>query len=115
MSRDRSDSSTASTFGLATVSIKAAVSPKSRMNSTGPAPGGRSRMPFRRRAMSSHSFPGSTVCSSTRMTTMDTLVRDVDSMRSTREFPAMRSSIRLVTSCSMRSALAPGHTAMAAA
>jgi hypothetical protein len=113
--RARRDSSTASAFGLATVSISVAVSPKSLMNSTGPAPGGRSRMPLSLSAMSSHSLAGSVVRSSSAMITMDTLLREVDSIRSTREFSAIRSSILRVTSCSTRSALAPGHAQTAAA
>ena len=44
-----------------------------------------------------------------------TLPREVDSMRSTRAFSAMRSSMRRVTSCSIFSALAPGHGQIAAA
>ena len=113
--RARTDRPTASTFGLATVSMSAAVSPKSLTNWIGPAPGGRSAIVSRRSAMSSHCFAGSVVRSSSAMTTIETEEREVDSMRSTRAFSAIFSSILRVTSCSTRSAGAPGHGQTAAA
>jgi hypothetical protein len=56
MVRARSATSTALTFGLATVSISAAVSPKLSLNWIGPAPCGRFVMPFSLRLMSLNCF-----------------------------------------------------------
>ena len=65
--------------------------------------------------MSSNSLPVSPRRSSSSTYTTDTLVREMDSMRETLALPAMPSSTRLVTSCSIRSAFAPGHGVKATA
>ena len=80
-----------------------------------PAPSGRSRMPSKRSAMSSNSLRVSSTFSSSSTLTIAMPVRDVDSIFSTWPFSAILASIFLVTSCSMRSAAAPGHGTRATA
>jgi hypothetical protein len=115
MARARSAMTASLAGGLATVSISAAVEPKSRMKSIGPAPCGRSVIPSRRSLMSSSSLAGSST-SSLRVTQMNaTPSRLVEVISFTVTFSAMVSSIRRATSSSTRVASTPGHWQMAIA
>ena len=105
----RSAMSTSPTLGLATVSISAAVSPKSLMKLIGPAPSGRSAIESSFILTSSNCLPVSVTLSSscTYTTASPPRVRDV--ILSTRAFCAMASSSLRVTSSSTFSAAAPGQ------
>ena len=107
--RARAAISASSTRGPATVSINAAVSPKSFTKLIGPAPSGRSLIVSSFSLMSSNSFPVSGRPSTSVTNTAVMPVRVLDSTFSTLTFSATFSSSRRVISCSIFSALAPGH------
>ena len=94
-------------LGLATVSIRAAVSPKSFRYAIGPAPLGRSVIDFSLRSMSSHCLGGSFSSSSSVTKTIERLPCEMDSVRLTRRFSATFCSILRVTCCSILSAVTP--------
>ena len=115
MARARMAISASLAGGLATVSISAAVDPKSRMKSIGPAPCGRSEIPSSRSLMSSSSFAGSSTSSLSVTHTKATPSREVEVISFTVTFSAMVSSIRRATSSSTRTASTPGQRQMAMA
>ena len=106
-------SSASPTFGLATVSMSAAVSPKSLTQVTGPAPFGRLPMWVTRWPMSANCSTVSLTPSSRCTKRTATPSRVVDSIFSIFEFPETASSILRVTSSSTLSALMPDQGQMA--
>ncbi len=115
ISRARMAISGAETLGLATVSMSAAVSPKSFWKSIGSAPSGRSWMFLSLESMSSRARPRSLASARTVTSTTDTPLREVDSIFSTSALEAIFSSILRVRSCSTFSAGAPGQGVLATA
>ena len=108
--RAPSSISISDTGGLATVSISAAVSPKSLIQVIGPAPSGRSfSICLSRWPMSWNSWSVFSMLSSSRTCTTEMLSCVVASTRSTLSLPVAACSILRVTSCSTLSEAIPGQ------